>query len=419
MAGRRRAATQGKTRVERDTLGDVEIPASALYGIRTQRALDNLGFSGRALRSMPAYVRALAQVKLAAAHANRAAGVVDARRAAAIVRACDQVIGGAHRDRLPVDLLSGGGSIAINMNINEVIANLANESLGGRRGVYDPIDPKTHVNASQSTADVCQTAGRIAIVAEWPRLRLCLDACVAAMRAKERHFRRIITIARTCLQDASPVALGTLFGGYAAAIARRATEIDRAAHAMRRVNLGGTVIGSGEGAPAIYRRTILKHLNASTGLKLAPRPNLYDAAQNIDELGALAAELGLLAEVLLKIAQDLRLLSSGPEGGFGEIKLPPVQEGSSFFPDKINPVIPETLMQCCFQVLGCERAARLALEHGELNLNVFEGAAIANIFDAFEMLARAIAIFTNKCVVGITANESRCQTLATKSRYPS
>ena len=178
---------------------------------------------------------------------------------------------------------------------------------------------------------------------------------------------------------------------------------------LRKVNLGGTVIGDGSGASAAYRRTVLAHLNTIAKQKLMLRENLFDAAQNIDDLASVAAQLGLLAEVLIKVAQDLRLLSSGPEGGFGEIALPAVQEGSSFYPGKINPVIPETLLQCCFQVLGCERVARLALERGELNLNVFEGAAAINVIDAMEMLARALATFTQSCLAGIVANEERCR----------
>ncbi|HUA34990.1 MAG TPA: lyase family protein [Candidatus Binataceae bacterium] len=418
-ARRKRRIVSASSRIERDSLGELAVPSSALYGIQTLRSLANLSFSRRTLGAVPEYVRALAQVKKAAALANRDAGVVGTSIAAAIARACDSLIGGDHLDQFPVDPLSGGGSIAINMNINEVIANLANETLGGQRGAYDRVNPKTHVNASQSTADACQTAARIAIVSQWPRLRAALDACIAAMRAKEREFRRVITVARTCLQDASPVALGTLFGGYAAAIARRASEIDRAVDALHRINLGGTAIGSGESAPLGYRRVIVKRLCEVTGLRLARKANLFDAAQNIDELGALAAALGLLAEVLLKVAQDLRLLSSGPEGGFGEIRLPAVQEGSSFFAGKINPVIPETLMQCCFQVLACERAARLALQHGELNLNVFEGVAAANILDAIAMLERSLATFTEKCVRGIEANEARCRDLAKRSRFRS
>ncbi|HZC46012.1 MAG TPA: lyase family protein, partial [Candidatus Acidoferrum sp.] len=231
------------------------------------------------------------------------------------------------------------------------------------------------------------------------------------------ELRPIVTISRTCLQDASRVSLGELFGAHAEAIARRSDELAHSVRALTQINLGGTAIGSGSGAPATYRRTIVKRLNEIAGQRLALRRNLYDAAQNMDDLGALSAQLAMLAEVLIKVAQDLRLLASGPEGGFGEIALPAVQEGSSIFPGKINPAVPETMLQCCFQVLGCERATRLALERGELNLNVFEGAAAVNVFDAIEMMQRSIALFTDRCVSGIAANRKRCRELAARSRY--
>jgi aspartate ammonia-lyase len=407
------------TRIERDSIGEVLVPRHALYGIQTVRAMQNLAFSGRALGDYPDYVRALAIVKQAAARANRDAGVLDRRLSGEIDRACDALTGGEHLEQFPVDVLGGGGSIAINMNINEVLANLSNEHLGQMRGSYVPVHPKNHVNASQSTADICHTAIRIAILERWEGLRRALDGCVAAYRVKARELRKVITISRTCLQDAAPTSLGELFGGHGAAIERRADELRRRVESLRQINIGGTAIGDGGGAPAAYRRAVLARLNEITGRKLAMRRNLYDAAQNPDDLAAVAAELAMLAEVFIKIAQDLRLLSSGPNGGLGEIVLPAVQEGSSFFPGKINPVIPETLLQCCFQVLGCERAARLVLERGELNLNVFEGAAAINVLDAIEMMRAAITLFVTRCLAGVAANEVRCRALAAQSRYQS
>jgi aspartate ammonia-lyase len=404
-------------RVEKDLLGNRDVPADALYGIHTVRAIENLGFSRLTLAAYPDYIRALATVKKAAARANQAAKVIDGRRRQAIERACDALIRGEHSTQFPVDLLGGGGSIAINMNINEVIANLADEYLGSARGSYKPVDSKLHVNASQSTADVCHTAIRVTVLWRWGELRRALSQCVAVFRRKASELRPVITIARTCLQDASRVSLGELFAAHAEAIARRAGELEQSVRSLRRIDLGGTAIGSGGGAAAIYRRTIVRHLNQICGLKLSLRENLYDAAQNIDDLAAVSANLGLLAEVLIKVASDIRLLASGPEGGFGEIILPAVQEGSSIFPGKINPVIPETMLQCCFQVLGCERAARLALERGELNLNVFEGAAAVNLFEAMEMMRRAIVLFAERCVAGIAANRTRCRQLAAQARY--
>jgi aspartate ammonia-lyase len=414
---RKRLDAQPGTRIEKDLIGERAIPADALYGIHTVRAIENLGFSRRILANYPDYIRALAIVKKAASRANRDAHVIDARRQDAIERACDALIRGEHLAHFPIDMLAGGGSIAVNMNVNEVVANLASEHLGGARGTYQPVHPKTHVNASQSTADVCHTAVRMTISSRWSGLRRVLSQCVATFRKKAEELRPIITVSRTCLQDASPVSLGELFGGHAEVIARRTGELAQSLKALTRINLGGTAIGSGSGASASYRRAILKQLNEVAGQKFTLHPNLYDAAQNIDDLGAVSAQLAMLAEVLIKIAQDLRLLASGPNGGFGEINLPAVQEGSSIFHGKINPVIPETMIQCCFQVLGCERVARLALERGELNLNVFEGAAAANVFDAIEMMARSVALFSDRCVSGITANKKRCKELAACARY--
>ncbi len=398
-------------------MGARAVPADALYGIQTLRAVENLGFSRRKLGDYPDYIRALATVKKAAARANRDARVIDARRQGAIEQACDALIRGEHLAQFPIDMLAGGGSIAVNMNVNEVIANLASEYLGGTRGTYQPVHPKRHVNASQSTADVCHTAVRMTVLSRFSGLRRALGLCVKAFRTKAAELRPVITISRTCLQDASQVSLGDLFRGHAEVIGRRADELAQSVRALAHINLGGTAIGSGSGATAIYRRAVLKRLNAITAQKLVLRRNLYDAAQNIDDLAAVSAQLALLAEVLIKIAQDLRLLASGPEGGFGEIILPAVQEGSSIFPGKINPAIPETILQCCFQVLGCERVTRLALERGELNLNIYEGAAAVNVFDAIEMMQRSVELFAERCVSGMIANKKRCRELASRTRY--
>ncbi|MCK6555301.1 aspartate ammonia-lyase [Candidatus Binatia bacterium] len=402
----------GATRVESDALGSVSLPARALYGVRTARALADLSFSGRRLGSYREYVAALATVKQAAARANHDAAVLPGNVADAIENACVQLRGGAHHNALVVDVLGGGGGVAVNMNVNEVIANLANIALGGEAGVYLPVDPKRHVNASQSTADVCHTGLRLAVLDRGDRLAAVLHRCVAVLQAQAATLAGVRTLARTCLQDALPASLGDLFRGYAAAVERRAAALGGVVEALNMVNLGGTVIGDGAGAPPAYRARVLDHLRALTGREVALRPDLGDAAQNCDDLAAVAAELALLAEVLIKVAQDLRLLSSGPAGGFDEIRVPATQEGSSFFPGKINPVLPETLLHCCMQVLGCERAARLALERAELNLNVFEPVVAVNVLDALEMLNAALGSFTEKCLVGLTANPDRCAALA-------
>ncbi len=426
MAGWRRNPAQRPprtapppTRIERDLLGEVSVPAGAFYGIHTIRAVRSLSFSGKQLGRYPVYVRALAIVKKACARANRDARVLDARTCGAIEHACDSLIRGDHLDQFPVDLLGGGGSIGVNMNLNEVIANLANQRLTGAPGTYDPVHPKTHVNASQSTADVCHSAARIAVLEHWKPLRRALRDCVNVCRAKASQMRPVTTIARTCLQDAAPISLGELFGGYAAVLERRTEELERSVRTLHQINLGGMAVGSGSGAPAAYRRAVIARLSELAGIRLSLRGNLYDAAQNIDDLAAVCTQLALLAEVFIKIAQDVRLLASGPEGGFGEIALPAVQEGSSFFPGKINPAVAETLLHCSFQVLGCERAARIALERGELNLNVFESSAAVNLFDAMGMMERAVTLFAGQCLSGIAANEARCRRLAARARFRS
>ena len=317
------APRSGIARVERDALGEVEVPGAGLYGIHTVRAV-TLAASDRRLRHHPAFLHALAAVKHAAARANRDAGVIPAEMGRAIEAACVEIASGKYDEQFPVDLLTGGGGIGINMNVNEVIANLANEALGGVRGTYEPIHPKTHVNASQSTADVCHTATRLAILRCWSPLAGSLSECVRTLQAQAGELRPIITMSRTCLQDGFAVSLGELFDGFAAVVERRRSECDRSMQALRQVNLGGTVIGSEAGAPAAYRAVVLTHLTEITGAPLVHRTNLYDAAQNLDDLAAVSAHLALLAQALIKTAQDLRLLASGPRGGFGEIVLPVV-----------------------------------------------------------------------------------------------
>lgn len=399
-------------REEEDQFGTIVISEEALYGIQTVRTLQNLSFSGRTLSQYPTYIESLALVKKAAALANQEAGVFDVKIGNAIIAACDSLIKGDHREQFPIDILHGGGGIGTNMNVNEVIANLANEYMGYPRGSYTPVHPTEHVNASQSTSDVCHTAIRLAILKSFHPLFAALDQLVEVIKAKEGEFQDVTTIARTCLQDGMRVQLGNTFSGYCQVIKRRLLSIEEAVTKLHSINLGGTVIGSGVGAPKAYRCTVVSKLCEVSGFELSHRENLYDAAQNIDDLARVSSEIRILASCLLKFAKDLRLLSSGPEAGFAEIQLPAVQAGSSFFPGKVNPVIPETLVQCCFQVIGCDHVVQTTLEHGELGLNVFEGAAGANILDAMVMLEKALTTFTEKCIKGTEANRERCEVLA-------
>ncbi|MCP1122612.1 lyase family protein [Bacillus sp. 3103sda1] len=403
---------QVETRTEVDNFGKITIPQSALFGIQTVRTVQNLSFSGQPLKNYPEYIVALAMVKKAAALANLEANVFDDSIGNAILNACGQLIQGNYQDQFIVDILHGGGGIGTNMNVNEVLANLANQTLGGSLGTYMPVHPIDHVNASQSTSDVCHTAIRLAIVRCFDQLDQELLKMADTLEKKSQEFMGITTISRTCLQDAMRVQLGEVFSGYAALLKRRHRSLKEAVLSLLTVNLGGTVIGSGVGAPEKYRAVIMEKLREVSQMNVTLRDNLFDAAQNIDDLAHVSKELSLLATSLIKVAKDLRLLSSGPEAGFSEITLPSVQSGSSFFPGKVNPVIPETMMQSCFQVLGCDRAVQAALEHGELDLNVFEGLAGANILNGLHMLANSAHSFTERCLKDIAPNEERCESLS-------
>jgi aspartate ammonia-lyase len=402
-------------RIEEDFVGKVELSENILYGINTVRSIQNLSFSNRLLHQYPDYLKALAYVKKAATMANQHDGMLTEEMCQAISEACEEVVSGTHNEQFVIDMLHGGGGIAANMNVNEVIANLANEKLGGTRGRYEYIHPTDHVNASQSTSDVCHTAMRMAIISNYESLNTTMSDLIHTIDEKASELNDVTTIARTCLQDGMRTKLGDTFNGYTAMLKRRHVSLGKAVQELHHVNLGGTVIGCGTGASEAYRGIVLDLLKDVSGLSLRHRENLFDAAQNMDDIAKVSSELHLLASCLIKLAKDLRLLSSGPEAGFSEIRLPSVQAGSSFFPGKVNPVIPETLIQCGFQVIACDRAVQGALEHGELNLNVFEGAAGANVLDAMNMLKKAVSTFVKQCIIGIQANETRCGELASST----
>jgi aspartate ammonia-lyase len=399
-------------RMEEDSFGSMALPVDALYGINTYRAIENLSFSDKILQGYPEYISALVVVKKAAAKANMEAMVLSEKIGNAIISACDELLAGGYHQHFLIDMLHGGGGIATNMNINEVISNLTNKKLGSAIGDYSPVHPIDHVNASQSTSDVCHTASRIALIKSFKPLQNEIEAVIGSLAEKIADFGEITTISRTCLQDAMRVKLGETFSGYEAMLKRRLDSVNEAVEKLHQINLGGTVIGSGIGAPKEYRDVVVQKLCEASNLRLYHRENLFDAAQNIDDIANVSTQLRLLASGLIKLAKDLRLLSSGPEAGFSEIVLPSVQAGSSFFPGKVNPVIPETLIQCCFQIIGIDQTVQAALEHGELNLNVFEGAAVTNSFDAMNMLEKALRTFRKNCLNGIKANLERCEELS-------
>lgn len=399
-------------RIEEDIIGKLEIKDDVLYGIHTLRTVNNMSFSGKVLKQYPTLINSLAIVKKAAAKANLEAGLITEEVQSAISTSCDQIIAGEYYEQFIVDVFHGGGGIGFNMNANEVICNLANDKLGHSKGQYYPIHPIEHVNASQSTSDVCHTGMRMAIIMSFYSLTPIIDTLISALEEKAEDFQHITTISRTCLQDGMQTPMREFFSAFAIVIKRRMRNLENVIDQLYEINLGGTVIGSGIGATAKYREIIIEKLCEESNLHLRQRENLFDAARNMDDLVQVSSELRILATCLIKFAKDLRLLSSGPEAGFGEIQLPSVQAGSSFFPGKINPVIPETLIQSGFQVIACDRAVQAALEHGELDLNVFESSAGINILDSLTMLKKSISIFTENCVKGILVNRDRCREIS-------
>ena len=385
----------------------VEVPDGALYGAETVRCLQNLSCSPFKMSACPELIEGLAAVKKAAALANRAAGVIDDSICQRICAACDQVIGHRHDREFPVDMLHGGGSIAFNQNMNEVLASLASAGEDSDVAVC-VLDAKVHVNASQSTADSCATAFRLAILIAAADLQAALSAVIDCLESKSTHYALQLTVARTCLQDAMPVPIASMFTAWSAGLQRRKERLSETVGRLKRVNLGGTVIGSGQGAPLAYREQVVQFLALVTGKPFVLRDNLYDAAQNADDLGEVSSALCQLAEMLIKVCADLRLLSSGPQFGFSELKLPAVQNGSSFFANKNNPVVPETVLQACFHVLGNHRAGQAALEHAELNLNVFESGLFFHTIQSISILRSALVLLNDRCLRDLTVNEQLC-----------
>ncbi len=404
-------------RLEEDTFGQVEVPAETLYGVRTVRCLENMSVSAASLGQYPELVQALAVVKRACAIANRDAGMLSGPQAEAIIDATRQMVA-LGPEQFPIDMLHGGGYIGFNTNINEVLANLANIACGSAAGAYFPVKLKDHVNLGQSTADVCHTAVRMVIVQLGDGLYAAMSELADAFTALSGQLLPVLAVARTCLQDAMPVSLGDKISAWSSFVRRRQDEYARSLTRLHEINLGGTVIGSGAGAHAGYRKIVVGVLSKECGRNFMLRENLYDAAQNIDDLVAVSAQLAVFSEGLIKILKDIRLLSSGPNCGMKELILPAVQEGSTFFVGKVNPVVPETVIQVCMQVIGNDRAAVAALEHGELDLNVFEGVASKNLFDSHKMLTKALRLLTERCVRGIVADVDNCRRQAATVSAP-
>ncbi len=402
-----------KYRIEHDLLGERSVPAEAYYGIHTLRAAENFPISGRPIHRQ--LIIALAEVKKAAALANREADLLEARIADAIGKACDEIIAGSWHEQFIVDALQGGAGTSANMNANEVVANRAIELLQGEKGQYDVIHPLDHVNLSQSTNDVFPTAVRIAAIRLLKPVSGAFAELQSALQSKEEEFSGVIKLGRTEMQDALPVMLGQEFGAYAQAVARDRWRIYKVEERLRQINMGGTAVGTGLNAERRYIYLITEKLRDIAGLGLARAEYLMDPTQNNDVFAEVSGMLKTAAVNLAKIANDLRLLSSGPAGGLAEINLPQQQAGSSIMPGKINPVIPEAVRQAAYQVMANDQAITMAAQAGELELNHMLPLIADNLFTSLDLLYGAVKIFIERCIGGITANPGRCREILEQS----
>ena len=398
-----------QTRIEHDSIGDKAVPADVYYGVQTLRCVENFTITGAPLH--PVFINSLAEIKKACAIANRDAGELTAEEAGAIVRACDEILSGKLHEFFVVDPIEGGAGTSMNMNANEVIANRAGELLGGELGKYDKIHPNDHVNRGQSTNDVIPTAGKITA------LRLLKSAVKELKRLRDTfekkavEFDGIIKMGRTQLQDAVPVRLGQEFHAYATTIGRDVDRLNAVCGELLSVNLGGTAIGTGINANRRYYDSVVPCLCAVTGFALTQAEDMIGATQMLDGFVAVSGVIKTCAVDMSKIANDLRLMSSGPRCGIGEINLPARQNGSSIMPGKVNPVIPEVVNQVAFNIIGNDVTITMAAEAGQMELNAFEPIVFHNLFRAITQLENATRTFIDHCVAGITANEERCRDL--------
>jgi fumarate hydratase class II len=393
-------------RIERDSLGDVPVPADALYGAQTQRALENFPISG--LKPRQAFIWSMGVIKRAAAEVNRDLGLLDAERAAVIIQAAQEVIDGKWNTQFVVDPFQAGAGTSHHMNVNEVIANRATQLLGGNLGEYR-VHPNDHVNLAQSTNDTIPTAIRLGCLWRLDELLGALNDLTSALNVKAGEFDGIVKSGRTHLQDAVPIRLGQEFGAYAKAVERDTERIRQAAAGLRRLGIGGTAVGSGLNAHPEYHRRMVRKLSEITGLHLVESDNLFESMQSMADAAAFSASLRTLALTLIRIANDFRLLSSGPATGLDEIRLPAVQPGSSIMPGKVNPVMAEMLDMVMFQVIGCDTTIALAAQAGQLELNVMMPVIAYNLFEMMQITIGAVRAFTERAVHGLTANQAKAE----------
>jgi aspartate ammonia-lyase len=403
-------ATSKKMRKEKDYLGEVEVPAAAYYGVQTQRAVRNYPISG--LRVSPFLVRAAGCIKKAAAQTNGAAGRLPPKVAAAIAEAADDVISLKLLDQFVVDAFQSGAGVSFHMNVNEVVANRAIEILGGWRGDYSLVHPNDHVNLGQSTNDVVPTSMRLAALMLLREAEPVFREAVSALRAKAGEFGSIVKAGRTHMMDAVPLTLGQEFGGYASAIERGANAVQESSKHLRALGIGASAVGTGVNTFGGYREEVVRRLSELTELELQPAPDLFEATQSLAPFAILSGALKALALECIRIGNDFRLLNSGPVTGFGEIRLPALQPGSSIMPGKVNPVMPEMLAMVGFQVVGNDAAISLAVQAGQLELNVMMPLVAHNLLQSLQILPNALSAFTTKCVAGVVADAERCRSYA-------
>ena len=396
-----------QSRREHDLLGERDVPESALYGVQTLRAMENFAISGVELREFPTLISAIAAVKEAAAIANRELGILDDDQADAIIGACREIRDGKHHEHFRVDMIQGGAGTSTNMNANEVIANRALELLGHSRGEYEFLSPNSHVNLSQSTNDVYPTAVKLAMHSSIEDLKHAMGALAGAFLLKGEEFAPHLKMGRTQLQDAVPMTLGQEFTAFAHTMLEDVDRLTEAQALIREINMGATAIGTGITAPAGYAELVRGHLSGIVGLELITAPDLVEATADTGVFVQLSGVVKRCAVKLSKICNDLRLLSSGPRSGFGEINLPAMQPGSSIMPGKVTPVIPEVVNQVCFDVIGGDVTVTMAAEGGQLQLNVFEPIIAYRLLRGMIILSRACEVLRTRCVEGITANVER------------
>lgn len=394
-------------RTEKDSIGVKNVPEDVYYGVQSLRAAENFHITG--LNMPPEIINSLAYIKKAAAITNCEVGLLDKKITQAIVQACDEILAGRFHEDFIVDPIQGGAGTSLNMNANEVIANRANEILGGKKGDYSMVNPNDHVNCGQSTNDVIPTAGKMTSLRLLKNLKKELMRLHTALNEKAEEFDGVIKMGRTQLQDAVPIRLGQEFKAYSVAVLRDINRMDKAMDEMRALNMGGTAVGTGLNADESYLRRIVPNLSEISDMELVQAYDLIDSTQNLDPFVAVSGAVKACAVTLSKIANDLRLMSSGPRAGFGEINLPARQNGSSIMPGKVNPVIPEVVNQVAFNVIGNDVTITMAAEAGQLELNAFEPIIFYCLFQSIDTLGYAVQTFVDNCVKGITANETRCR----------